>query len=538
MELTELPEWKALTTHYQEMQHIHLRDLFKTDPNRAGKFTLRHEDLLVDYSKQRINAETLRLLLNLAERCNMKDEIERMFTGQKINFTEDRAVLHVALRNTAQTPIFVEGKDVMPDVERELAKMRTFSNQIRSGIWMGFTGKKIRNIINIGIGGSDLGPKMITKALTPYHNRNLKFFFVSNVDGTHIAETLRDLNPEETLFIIASKSFTTQETMANANSAKTWLLEQIHDPKAIAKHFVAVSTNSEGVKDFGIDIQNMFEFWDWVGGRYSVTSAIGLSVMIAIGAENHHRLLEGYHAMDEHFRNAPFNQNIPVILALIGIWNNNFLKMETQAILPYSQYLEDLPRYLQQADMESNGKFTTKSRTHVSYQTGPIIWGEPGTNGQHAFYQLLHQGTKLVPCDFIGFAQSHNPLDAHHLKFMANFFAQPEALAFGKTRSEVEHEGIPDNLVAHRIFPGNRPTTSILEKKLTPYTLGKIIAMYEHKIFIQGFIWQINSFDQWGVQLGKTLAKKIIPELTSESPLSHDSSTNALISYFRKWKNQ
>ncbi len=533
MEVNQSPEWKALERHFADIKQTHLRDLFVANPERASQFSLQFEDLLVDFSKHRITDETLKLLLKFAERCQLTEEINRMFSGEKINLTEGRAVLHTALRNKPTSPIFVNGSDIMPKIGAVLDRMRNFSNRIRNGEWQGYSGKPIRNIINIGIGGSDLGPKMITKALTPYHQRNLSFYYVSNVDGTHLVETLRDLDPEETLFIIASKTFTTQETMTNAHSAKTWILDHSHNPEAVAKHFVAVSTNIEGVQKFGIDPANMFEFWNWVGGRYSVTSAIGLSVMLAIGPDHHHALLDGFHAMDEHFHTTHLSQNIPVILALLGLWYNNFFGAQTHAILPYSQYLEDLPRYLQQADMESNGKSVTKDGHPISYQTGPIIWGEPGTNGQHAFYQLIHQGTKLIPCDFIGFAQSHNPLGDHHIKFMANFFAQPEALAFGKTAEELHAANIPPDLIPHKIFEGNRPSTSILALRLTPYVLGQLIAMYEHKIFTQGILWQILSFDQWGVQLGKELAGRIIPELTSSSELQHDCSTNELITRFR-----
>ncbi|MHA1612894.1 MAG: glucose-6-phosphate isomerase [Promethearchaeota archaeon] len=538
MKVTELPEWKALESHYADINQTHLRDLFATNSDRANQFSFQFEDLLVDFSKHRITSETIKLLIQLAERCQLGEEINRMFSGEKINSTEGRSVLHVALRNISSSPYFVNGNDgidIMPQIIGVLDRMRNFSHIIRNGEWKGFSGKPICNIINIGIGGSDLGPKMITKALTPYHERNLHFYFVSNVDGTHLVETLHNLDPEETLFIIASKTFTTQETMTNARSAKKWILDYFQhsnlDP--IAKHFVAVSTNLEGVIKFGIDPANMFKFWDWVGGRYSVTSAIGLSVMLAVGSDHHHDLLAGFHSMDEHFRTAPFSQNIPVILALLGLWYNNFFGAQTHAILPYSQYLEDLPRYLQQTDMESNGKSVTKDGHSISYQTGPIIWGEPGTNGQHAFYQLIHQGTKLIPCDFIGFAQSHNPLGDHHIKFMANFFAQPEALAFGKTVEELRAANVSPELIPHKTFEGNRPSTSILAPKLTPYVLGQLIAMYEHKIFTQGILWQILSFDQWGVQLGKELAAKIIPELISSSELKHDSSTSKLITRFR-----
>ncbi|WP_371803132.1 glucose-6-phosphate isomerase [Candidatus Lokiarchaeum ossiferum] len=531
--LTEMPEWHNLQAHFAQIKDIHLKELFQKDPERASAFTITDEDIYFDYSKNRITKETMDLLMQLAEKCNLKTEIERMFTGEKINVTEDRPVLHVALRNTDSTPIFVDGQDVMPAVNAVLKKMYNFADRIRSGEWKGHTGKQIKNIINIGIGGSDLGPHMIYEALKPYSSQKMRFFFVSNVDGTHIAEVFNQIDPEESLFIIASKTFTTQETMTNARSAKDWLLSSLHDPSAVAKHFVALSTNSKGVQDFGINPINMFEFWDWVGGRYSVTSAIGLSVLLAIGKENHQELLKGYHSMDQHFRTTPFQQNIPVIMALLGIWYNNFFEAETQAILPYDQYMHLFATYFQQGDMESNGKYITKSGERVNYQTGPIIWGEPGTNGQHAFYQLIHQGTKLIPCDFIGFAQSHNPLGDHHIKLMSNFFAQPEALAFGKSTMELRRESVPESILPHKVFEGNRPSTSILAQKLTPRVLGKLIAMYEHKIFVQGVIWDIYSFDQWGVQLGKVLANKIIPELISSEDLQHDSSTNALIKYFR-----
>ncbi len=529
-----LSSWKALQTHFKIINSTHLRDLFAEDPHRAQKFTLQHNQVYLDYSKNRITSETMELLFNLARECNLSEEIEKMFSGDLINKTENRAVLHIALRNLSQRPIMVEGINVMPKVDAVLAKMRSFAEKIRSGSWKGFTEKPIRNIVNIGIGGSALGPKMLITALQPYIATHLHFAFISNIDGTDLAETLKSLNPEETLFIIASKSFTTQETMTNARSAKHWLLEKLQDPVAIAKHFVAISTNQKSVEDFGIDPANMFEFWDWVGGRYSVTSAIGLSVLIGLGSENHLDLLSGYHDMDEHFRTTPIENNLPVILGLLGIWYNNFFHTETYAVLPYSEYLSEFVRYLQQADMESNGKCVNRQGEAISYQTGPILWGEPGTNGQHAFYQLIHQGTKLVPCDFIGFCESHNPIGDHHTKLMANFFAQTEALAFGKTIHELHEENEAPSLMPFKKFEGNRPTTSILINKLTPFSLGQLIALYEHKIFVQGIIWDIFSFDQWGVQLGKKLANKIIPELDSEAELSHDSSTNALISQFRK----
>lgn len=532
--LTESPEWKSLATHYENVKNLHMRDLFRNDPARFDVFSLSDGEILLDYSKNRITPETMKLLVALAEASGLKQEIENMFTGVKINKTENRSVLHVALRNLSDEKIMVDGKDVMPDVRAVLEKMKGFCEVVRSGGWKGYTGKPIKAIVNIGIGGSDLGPVMVTEALKPYTQRDLKLHFVSNVDGTHIAETLRELNPEEALFIVASKTFTTQETMANAESARAWLIEKLGSKDAVARHFVALSTNTEAVASFGIDTANMFEFWDWVGGRYSLTSAIGLPIMLAIGPDNFNGLLAGYHAMDRHFRTAPFEKNMPVILALLGIWYNNFFKAESHAILPYDQYMHRFPAYFQQGDMESNGKYTDRDGNRVDYQTGPIIWGEPGTNGQHAFYQLIHQGTKLIPCDFIGFAKSHNPISDHHVKFMSNFFAQPEALAFGKTAEELKAEGEKPELIAHKTFDGNRPTNSIMAEKLTPQVLGKLIALYEHKIFTQGIIWNIFSFDQWGVQLGKILAAKIIPELEGKKAPEHDSSTTGLISYYLK----
>ncbi len=536
MQLKSYPEWKALKAHFDQIENTHLRQLFAEDPERGARLALDACDLRLDYSKNRVNAETMRLLYALAEAVDLRQAIDEMFGGRKINQTESRAVLHVALRNRSNTPILVDGKDVMPQVNAVLDQMSAFSRKVRSGEWTGFTGQRIRNIVNIGIGGSDLGPVMAYEALKPYSDRNLTVRFVSNVDGTHICEATRDLQPSETLFIISSKTFTTQETMTNAESAKAWLLQTLGDPAAVAKHFVAVSTNAEKVAAFGIDPANMFVFWDWVGGRYSLPSAIGLSLMIAIGPENFTAMLEGYHAMDRHFAETPFEQNLPVTLALLGLWYNNFFEAETIAVLPYDQYLSRFAAYLQQADMESNGKYLSKTGTRVRYQTGPIVWGEPGTNGQHAFYQLIHQGTKLIPCDFIGFAQSQNPVGDHHAKLMSNFFAQTEALAFGKTEEEVRAEGVTGRLVAFKIFEGNRPTNTILAPKLTPQVLGQLVAMYEHKIFTQGVIWDIFSFDQWGVELGKALANRILPELTAaaEPELKHDSSTNALIRLFRR----
>ena len=536
--LKTYPEWKALQSHHKQVESVHLRQLFADDPGRAERLSVEVEDLFVDYSKNRVTDETVKLLVALAGAVGLRQAIDDMFAGRKINETENRAVLHVALRNRSNTPIKVDGKDVMPEVNAVLDKMSAFSRKVRSGEWLGHTGKRVKNIVNIGIGGSDLGPVMAYEALRPFTDRNLNVRFVSTEDGTHVAEALRDLNPEETLFIVASKTFTTQETMTNAQTAKDWLLRSLNDPSAVAKHFVALSTNGVKVAEFGIDTANMFEFWDWVGGRYSLPSAIGLSLMIAIGPEHFVALLEGYHAMDNHFRTAPFERNLPVILALLGVWYGNFFGAETEAILPYDQYLHRFAAYFQQGNMESNGKYVSKRGKKVAYQTGPVVWGEPGTNGQHAFYQLIHQGTKLIPCDFIGFAKSHNPLGDHHDKLMANFFAQTEALAFGKTADEVRAEGVPEKLVPHKVFEGNRPTNTIMAGKLTPRVLGELIAMYEHKIFTQGVIWDIYSFDQWGVELGKVLANRILPELKSSAApdLKHDSSTNALIARYRAWK--
>ena len=534
--LTETPEWIALQDHYGRVRALHLRDLFRDDPERGERLSVQACGLLLDYSKNRVTDETLRLFVRLAESAGLRDAIERMFTGEKINVTENRAVLHVALRNRSGDPILVDGRDVMPDVRATLERMADFARRVRSGEWKGFTGRPIRNVVNIGIGGSGLGPAMACEALKPYADRDLTVRFVSNVDGTHLAEAVRDLDPAETLFIVASKTFTTQETMTNAHSARAWLVEALGDEAAVARHFVALSTNREGVAEFGIDADaSMFGFWDWVGGRYSLPSAIGLSLMVAIGPENFSALLDGYHAMDRHFRTAPFERNLPVILALLGVWYNNFFGAETLAILPYDQYLSRFAAYFQQGDMESNGKSVTLDGERVTWQTGPIVWGEPGTNGQHAFYQLLHQGTKLIPADFIGFARSHNPIGDHHAKLMANLFAQTEALAFGKTEEEVRAEGTPPELVPHKVFEGNRPTNTILADLLDPPTLGGLIALYEHKIFTQGVIWRINSFDQMGVELGKVLAKRILPELESpaEPKLAHDSSTNRLIGWFR-----
>ena len=535
--LHKRPEWKALKKHSEAIKATHLRDLFRDDPARGTRFSLDVCGLYLDYSKNRITSETLSLLLDLARACRVDEAAQDMFTGKKINQTENRAVLHIALRNRSNTPILVDRKDVMPGVNAVLDKMAGFARKVRAGEWLGYTGKPIRTIVNIGIGGSDLGPVMATEALKSYSDRQLTVRFISNVDATHFAECTRDLNPEETLFIVASKTFTTQETMTNAESARAWCLKTLKNPAAVARHFVAVSTASAEVRAFGIDTANMFGFWDWVGGRYSLCSAIGLPVMLAIGPENFIEMLEGFHTMDRHFVEAPLEQNAPVLLALLGIWYNNFFGAETQAILPYDQYLHRFAAYFQQADMESNGKGCDKQGKPVSWQTGPVIWGEPGTNGQHAFYQLIHQGTKLIPCDFIGFSKSHNPIGDHHDKFMANFFAQTEALAFGKTESEVLAEGTPVKLAPFKVFDGNRPTNTILAETLTPRLLGSLIALYEHKIFVQGVIWNVFSFDQWGVQLGKVLANKILPELqTANTPLAHDSSTNELIQRYKAGK--
>ncbi len=539
--LTESPAWIALQQHYQEMQNVHMRDLFAQNPQRFAQFSLRFGDILFDFSKNRINEMTLALLLDLARQANLDQQIEAIFTGQKINITENRAVLHVALRNRSNRPILVDGVDVMPEVNRVLGKMRTFSEAVRSGTWKGYSGKSITDVVNIGIGGSDLGPKMVTLALAHYAQPGLHCHFVSNVDSTDLVETLKQVSPETTLFLVASKTFTTQETMTNAHSARDWFLASAKDEAAVAKHFAALSTNTEKVKEFGIDPQNMFEFWDWVGGRYSLWSAIGLSIAISVGMDRFEELLTGAHKVDEYFRMTPFEQNIPVIMGLLSIWYNNFFGAQTHAILPYDQYLSRFPAYFQQGDMESNGKSVTRNGELVDYSTGPIIWGEPGTNGQHAFYQLIHQGTKLVPCDFLAAAQTLNPLGEHHAILIANFLAQTEALMKGKTPDEVRNElkasGTPvtELLIAAKTFVGNRPTNSFLFQQLTPETLGSLIALYEHKIFTQGMVWRINSFDQWGVELGKQLAKVIEPELKGPEPVtSHDASTNGLINYFKQ----
>ncbi len=516
--LRERPNWTALEQHSAKIRDLHLRQLFAEDTGRGKRFTLEALGLYFDYSKNRVTDETMRLLVGLAEQSSLRSRIDAMFAGEKINVTENRAVLHVALRAPAGEKIFVDGADVVPDVHAVLDKMDKFSAQVRSGAWKGHTGKRIRNIVNIGIGGSDLGPVMAYEALKHYSQRDLTFRFVSNVDGTDFVEATQDLQAEETLFVISSKTFTTLETMTNAHSARDWVLKALKDEKAVAKHFVAVSTNTPKVQAFGIDTDNMFGFWDWVGGRYSMDSAIGLSTMIAIGADQFRAMLSGFHAMDEHFRTTPFEKNLPVLMGLLVVWYNAFFDAQTVAVLPYEQYLKRFPAYLQQLTMESNGKHVTLEGTKVDYQTGPIYWGEPGTNGQHSFYQLIHQGTRLIPCDFIGFAQSLNPLGNHHDLLMANVFAQAEALAFGRTPDEVRAAGTPEPLVPHKTFEGNRPSTTILAESLTPETLGKLIALYEHSVFTQGTIWQIDSFDQWGVELGKALAEKIVPELSAAEP--------------------
>lgn len=543
---TTTTAWKNLEKHYNNIKDTHLKELFAKDRDRFNKFSLQFEDILVDFSKNRITEETKNNLLALAKEVELKSAIEGMFNGEMINKTENRSVLHIALRNQSNTAIEVDGKDIMPDVNAVLKKMKDFSESVINGGWKGYTGKRISSIVNIGIGGSDLGPVMVTEALKAYKKPEIDTYFVSNVDGTHIAETLKKVDPETTLFMIASKTFTTQETMTNAHSARDWFMEHAKNEEHIKKHFVAISTNDKAVADFGIDTQNMFEFWDWVGGRYSLWSAIGLSIACTIGYENFEELLAGAHAMDNHFKNEPFEKNIPVILALLGIWYNNFFKAESHALLPYDQYMHRFAAYFQQGDMESNGKYVARNGNKVAYQTGPIIWGEPGTNGQHAFYQLIHQGTKLIPCDFLAPAISHNPIGDHHEKLMANFFAQTEALMNGKTEDEVLSELVEQNvpeteigeLKSFKVFEGNRPTNSILFKKLTPRTLGSLIAMYEHKIFVQGVIWNIYSFDQWGVELGKQLAKKILPELSNTDEVtSHDNSTNGLINSFKRFRN-
>ncbi len=537
--------WKALQQHFEDMKTVHLRELFKNDAGRFSKFSLRTGDILFDYSKNLINEKTLALLLQLADECQVKAAIEAMFTGEKINETEGRSVLHVALRNFSKEPFFSEGRDVMPEVKKVLRKMKNFCDNLHSGKWRGYSGKKIKYIVNIGIGGSDLGPLMVTEALKPYWIDDIETYFVSNVDGTHIAETLKKLNPERTLFLIASKTFTTQETMTNAHTAREWFLKKAKNEKHIARHFVALSTNEKEVVKFGIDKNNRFEFWDWVGGRYSLWSAIGLSIALTIGYKNFEQLLKGAHETDLHFRTSAFDQNIPVLMALIGLWYTNFFGAQTEAILPYDQYMHRFPAYFQQGNMESNGKSVSRSGEPLSYSSGPVIWGEPGTNGQHAFYQLIHQGTVLIPCDFIAPAQSHNPVGDHHVKLLSNFFAQTEALMNGKTEeeaaAELEKAGLSAEAIAKllpfKVFAGNKPTNSFLLKKITPFTLGQLVALYEHKIFVQGIIWNIFSFDQWGVELGKQLAGKILPELEKKDPVTtHDSSTNGLINFFKKMR--
>ncbi|MGA2561812.1 MAG: glucose-6-phosphate isomerase [Terracidiphilus sp.] len=537
--LTATKAWKALESHYDGIRSAQMRDLFASDAQRGERFTIEAAGFFFDYSKNRITDETIKLLLDLARQADLQSSIDAMFRGDKINFTEKRAVLHVALRTPRGASIFVDGQDVIPEVHEVLDRMAAFSNRVRSGAWKGHTGKRIRNVINIGIGGSDLGPVMAYEALRHYSQRDMTFRFVSNVDGTDFAEAVIDLDPAETLFIISSKTFTTLETITNANSARAWSVAGFGgDESSVAKHFVAVSTNGEGVAKFGIDTANMFGFWDWVGGRYSMDSAIGLATMLAIGPDNFHALLDGFHQMDEHFRTTPFERNLPVILGLLGLWYTDFFGAQTVAVLPYEQYLKRFPAYLQQLTMESNGKHVTKSGSEVDYATGPIYWGEPGTNGQHSFYQLIHQGTRLIPCDFIAFGKSLNPLGRHHDMLLANVFAQSEALAFGKTAEQVKAEGTPDWLVPHRVFEGNRPSNTLLAEELTPEVLGKLVALYEHAVFTQGIIWRINSFDQWGVELGKVLAQRIIPELENptEPTLKHDSSTNNLIRRYRKLK--
>ncbi|CAN5528638.1 glucose-6-phosphate isomerase [soil metagenome] len=536
--LGDRPAWKALQGHFEQIGGKHLRELFAADPSRGERYTAEADGIFLDYSKNRVTDETLKLLVQLAEESGVREKIEAMFRGDKINITEDRAVLHVALRAPKSESIVLDGEDVVPAVHAVLDKMSGFSDRVRSGAWKGHTGKKIRNIVNIGIGGSDLGPVMAYEALKHYSQRDLVFRFVSNVDGSDFAEAVQDLQADETLFLVASKTFTTLETMTNAHSAREWLLGQLGDETAVAKHFVAISTNAKEVGKFGIDTENMFGFWDWVGGRYSMDSAIGLSTMLAIGPDNFRAMLAGFHAMDVHFRTTPFEKNLPVLMGLFTVWYTDFFDAQTVAVLPYEQYLKRFPAYLQQLTMESNGKHVTLDGTHVATQTGPIYWGEPGTNGQHSFYQLIHQGTRLIPCDFIGFYKTLNPLGRHHDMLMANVFAQAEALAFGKTAEEVKAEGVAEALIPHKVFEGNRPSNTILAESVTPEVLGKLVALYEHAVFTQGAIWNIDSFDQWGVELGKVLATRILGELESASAPdgSHDSSTNSLIERYRKNK--
>lgn len=544
--LSQSAAWQALQRHFKDISTQHMRDMFASDPQRFERFSLRFDDILVDYSKNRITEETMKLLVDLAREMEVGQWTERMFRGEKINFTEQRAVLHTALRHRGSEPVMVDGRDVMPDVRAVLEKMRIFSESVRSGQWRGHTGKRITDVVNIGIGGSDLGPYMVTEALKIYGKPGLNVHFVSNVDASHVAEVIRPLDPETTLVIVSSKTFTTQETLTNAVTVRKWLVEHLGDEAAVARHFVAVSTNEKAVSAFGIDPKNMFEFWDWVGGRYSLWSAIGLSIVLFIGMEQFESLLEGAYAMDRHFRETPPERNIPVVMALLGIWYTSFFHADTHAILPYDQYLHRFTAYMQQADMESNGKRIDRDGNVVDYSTGPIIWGESGTNGQHAFYQLIHQGTMLIPVDFIAPVESHNPLGEHHPILLANFFAQSEALMVGRTeaeaRAEMEAQGMSEEdiarLLPHKIFPGNEPSTSIMFRKLTPYTLGALIALYEHKIFVQGIIWRINSYDQWGVELGKTLARVILPELRGDAPVTgHDASTNGLINFYKQHRN-
>ena len=538
--LTERPAWKVLVEHFQTIRDLHLRQLFADDPRRGERLTAEAAGIYLDYSKNRVTDETIRLLVNLAEECGLREHIAAMFHGERINVTENRAVLHGALRMPKTERIVVDGIDVVTEVHAVLERMAEFARQVRDGEWRGYTGKRIRNVINIGIGGSDLGPVMVYEALRYYSQRDMTFRFVSNVDGTDFVESTRDLDPEETLFIICSKTFTTLETLTNAHAARTWSLRRLGDDQAVRRHFVAVSTNGEGVSQFGIDTANMFGFWNWVGGRYSMDSAIGLSTMIAIGPENFRAMLAGFHAMDQHFRSAPFAHNLPVLMGMLTVWNSNFFNAQTVAVLPYERYLKRFPAYLQQLTMESNGKHVTLDGARVAYQTGPIYWGEPGTNGQHSFYQLIHQGTRLIPCDFIGFCQDLNPIANHHDLLISNLFAQTEALAFGKTENEVKAGGVAGWLAPHRVFEGNRPTNTILAERLTPETLGALVALYEHSVFTQGTIWNIDSFDQWGVELGKALAARTSAELASvdEPLLRHDSSTNALIRRYRLLKNK
>jgi glucose-6-phosphate isomerase len=546
-ELCRSAAWKALSEHYKGMEDLHLRGLFAHDPRRFAKLSIHFNDILLDYSKNLVTDETMQLLFDLAREANIGGWTHRMFSGKAINFTEKRPVLHIALRNRSNTPILVDGEDVMPEVNRMLEKMRRFCIKVQSGIWRGHTGKRITDVVNIGIGGSDLGPLMVTEALKPYAHGSLRVHYVSNVDGTHVAEQMKTLDPETALFIVASKTFTTQETLTNAHTARRWLIENLRDEAAVARHFVAVSTNREAVEAFGIDCANMFEFWDWVGGRYSLWSAIGLSIALYLGFDRFEELLAGAHAMDQHFLRTPLEQNLPVVMALLGVWYSSFYGAETHAILPYDQYLHRFTAYLKQADMESNGKRIDRDGAVVDYATGPIIWGESGTNGQHAFYQLIHQGTKLIPIDFMAPVESHNPLGDHHIILLANFFSQSEALMLGRTEAQAREELVAkglageelESLLPHIIFPGNRPSNSIMFRKLTPYTLGSLIAMYEHKIFVQGIIWRINSFDQWGVELGKQLAKGILKRMDDDEPvLDHDASTNGLINYYKKNRNE